>query len=322
MPTILALDQSTSATKALLFDENGRALDRESRSHRQHYPRPGWVEHDAEEIWSNTLAVLRAVARRGQEAGRSPAFLSLANQRETIVVFERDSGRPLHPALVWQDRRGDGLCAQQAEAGRAATIQARTGLPLDAYFSASKLQWLLRERPEVRQALATGRAVIGTIDTYLIHRLTRGELFATDATNASRTLLFDIQHVAWDDELCAWWDVPRFALAEVRACSAQYGSTSLDGALDAPLPICGVMGDSQASLLAHRCFASGRAKVTFGTGSSVLLNLGAKPRWSQRGVATTLAWVHAGVPTYTFEGILITAAATLTWLGEQLARSP
>jgi glycerol kinase len=316
--TVLALDQSTSATKALLFDDQGRVLDRESRPHQQHYPQPGWVEHDAEEIWRNTLDVLRTVAARAAAAGRAPSLLSLTNQRETIVIFARADGRPLHRALVWQDRRGDPLCAEQAAAGRGDAIHARTGLRLDAYFSGSKLQWLVREHPDLAEKLRSGEACIGTIDTYLIYRLTRGTVFATDHTNASRTLLFDLGRLRWDDELCAWWQVPPAALPEVRASSAAFGETTLDGALATSLPIRGVMGDSQASLFAQRCHAPGSAKVTFGTGSSILLNTGSTLRLSKQGVVTALGWVHDGQPTYTLEGIIISSAATLTWLCDQL----
>jgi len=318
MNFVLALDQSTSATKALLFDERGRRLDEESREHRQHHPQPGWVEHDAEEIWQNTLHVARTLLAR--HAGAVPGLvgLSLTNQRETVVVFDRATGRPLHPAIVWQCRRGDDLCAEQARAGRAAVIHARTGLRLDAYFSASKLQWLVRRHPELARQLAAGKALAGTIDAYLIHRLTGGAVFATDATNASRTLLYDIHRLRWDDELCGWWQVPPAALPEVRDSTAHFGETTLGGALPRPLPICGVMGDSQASLLAQGCLEPGAAKVTFGTGSSVLLNLGSKPRLSDHGVLTALAWVHGGVPTYAFEGIIINSAATLAWLRDQL----
>jgi glycerol kinase len=302
----------------LVFTETGRLLDKESREHRQYFPQPGWVEHDAEEIWQNTLAVLRAVV--GRHAGPADDFLglSLTNQRETVVIFERGSGRPLYPAIVWQCRRGDALCAEQAQAGRAAAIHARTGLQLDAYFSGSKLQWLVRHHPELRRRLTAGEALIGTIDAYLIYRLTEGAVFATDATNASRTLLFDLGRLRWDEELCTWWEVPRAALPEVRDCTARFGTTTLAGALPRPLPICGVMGDSQASLFAQRCFRPGSAKVTFGTGSSVLLNIGSQPRLSERGVVTALAWVIRGVPTYAFEGIIISSAATLAWLREQL----
>ncbi len=318
MPLILALDQSTSATKALLFDATGQSLDRESRDHAQHYPQPGWVEHDAEEIWQNTLAVLRAVVGRQAARIREIVALSITNQRETIVVFDRATGRPLHRALVWQDRRGDAICAEHSAAGRERLIHRKTGLKIDGYFSASKLQWLVRNHPQLRAKLANGSALIGTVDAYLIHRLTGGKVFACDTTNASRTLLYDITRLAWDDELCALWEVPRGALPEVRDCSACFGETTLDGALASPLPICGVMGDSQAALFAQRCFEPGSAKATFGTGTSLLLNIGAQPRFSSHGVLTALAWTHAGAPTYAFEGIIISSGATLTWLRDQL----
>jgi glycerol kinase len=318
MPCVLALDQSTSATKALLFDETGRCLDKESREHRQYYPQPGWVEHDAEEIWGNVLTVLRVLVGRHAARQRDFVCLSITNQRETIVVFERGSGRPLHPAIVWQCRRGNPFCTFHRDAGGEAFVHARTGLRLDAYFSASKLQWLVHHRPELARQLACGEALIGTIDAYLIYRLTGGRVFATDSTNASRTLLFDIGRLAWDDDLCALWQVPRLALPEVRESSAHFGETTLEGALAHPLPICGVMGDSQASLFAQRCFAPGSAKATFGTGSSVLLNIGPKLRLSAQGVVTTLAWTRGGVATYAFEGIIISSAATLSWLRDQL----
>lgn len=318
MPLILALDQSTSATKALLFDETGCALDRESREHRQLYPQPGWVEHDAEEIWQNTLTVLRTLISRHPDKLAAVSALSITNQRETIVVFDRATGRPLAPVIVWQCRRGDAICADHRGAGREPLIHARTGLKLDAYFSASKLQWLVRHDSALRARLADGSALIGTIDTYLVYRLTQGRVFATDTTNASRTLLFDIARLQWDEELCALWSVPRAALAEVRDSTAQFGETTLDGALGVPLPICGVMGDSQASLFAQRGFEPGTAKATFGTGTSILLNIGASPRIVPGDMLTALAWSHRGVPTYAFEGLIISSAATLTWLRDQL----
>lgn len=316
MPFYLALDQSTSATKALLFNEAGRALDRESRDHAQHYPQPGWVEHDAEEIWQNTLTVLRTLLARQAARIARIACLSITNQRETIVIFERGTGRPLHRAIVWQCRRGDGFCA--AHQAHESLVHRTTGLKLDAYFSASKLQWLVQNHPDLRAKLADGSALIGTIDTYLIYRLTQGRVFATDSTNASRTLLFDITKLRWDDTLCSLWQVPVRALPEVRDSTEGFGETTLEGGLVEPLRIRGVMGDSQASLFAQRCFTPGAAKVTFGTGSSLLLNIGAQPRFSEQGVLTALAWTHAGVPTYAFEGIIISAASTLTWLRDQL----
>lgn len=314
----LALDQSTSATKALLFEGDGRLVDRESRDHQQHYPQPGWVEHDAEEIWRHTLQVLSTLLARHPARRAEIAGLSLANQRETVVVFERATGRPLHPALVWQCRRGEALCADLVAAGYEPAVHARTGLRIDPYFSGSKLLWLARHRPDLRARLRSGEALIGTVDAYLIYRLTRGAVFATDSTNASRTLLFDLARLDWDDDLCALWETPRRALPEIRESFARFGETTLEGLLPQPVPICGVMGDSQAALLAHGCTEAGSAKVTFGTGSSVLFNLGSKLRLSSQGLVTALAWVHGGRATYAFEGIIISAASTLTWLRDQL----
>lgn len=318
MRCVLALDQSTSATKALLFDETGRCLEREGREHRQFYPQAGWVEHDAEEIWQNALIVLRAVATRAAEKKHELLCLSLTNQRETVVVFERATGRPLRPAIVWQCRRGDSLCAEHRAAGREADVHRATGLCVDAYFSGSKLQWLARNEPELHARLVRGEALLGTIDAYLIYRLTGGRVFATDGSNASRTLLYDIRRLGWSEALCGLWETPLAALPEVRESSARFGETTLEGTLASPLPICGVMGDSQASLFAQRCYETGMAKATFGTGSSVLLTIGHEPKLSEHGVVTTLAWTHQGRPTYAFEGIIISSAATLTWLRDQL----
>jgi len=316
--TFLAIDQSTSATKALLFSEDGTVLDREALEHQQHYPQPGWVEHDAEEIWQNTLATLRTLLYRRGAGAEAPSCLSITNQRETVVIFDRATGRPLRKALVWQDRRGEALCAEHERAGKGALLHRTTGLRFDAYFSASKLQWVMRNEPAIARALNEGAALIGTIDTYLIYRLTKGAVFATDTTNASRTLLYDIGRMAWSSELCNLWEVPAKALPVVRDCSAHYGETDLEGLLPRPLPICGVLGDSQASLFAQRCFSPGEAKVTFGTGSSLLMNIGEQPRFSPSGVLTALAWSHEGKPTYAFEGIIISSAATLAWLRDQL----
>lgn len=317
MPLFLALDQSTSATKALLFDEGGRTLDRESLEHRQHHPQPGWVEHDAEEIWTNTLATLKALLSRHVSRTSEFTSLSITNQRETVVVFDRATGQPLAPAIVWQCRRGEELCT--AQAGQERIVQAATGLRIDPYFSASKLQWLVRNRPGLRAKLADGTALIGTIDTYLIYRLTGGRVFATDSTNASRTLLFDITRLCWDEPLCDLWEVPLRALPQVRESFAQFGETTLDGLLPRALPIRGVMGDSQASLFAQRCFAPGAAKVTFGTGSSLLLTIGGERRDPPAGILTALAWVRGGKPTYAFEGLIVSSASTLTWLRDELA---
>lgn len=318
MKSILALDQSTSATKAVLFDDAGRILDKASREHRQIYPQPGWVEHDSEEIWQNVLSVLVELAERQAERLVDVAALSITNQRETIVVFDRQTGKPLANALVWQDRRGDEICNQLRDAGHEEKVRAKTGLKLDTYFSASKLKWLIQERPDIRERLTDGSALIGTIDTYLIYRLTGGTVFATDHTNASRTLVYDIETLHWDDELCNLFDVPMRALPQVRESFAHFGQTSHDVSLPQSLPICGVMGDSQASLFAQRCYQPGTAKVTFGTGTSVLVNIGQAPQVSKLGAVSALAWVLNGRPTYALEGLINYSSATISWLKDQL----
>lgn len=318
MSLILALDQSTSATKAVLFDAGGKVLDKASRNHRQIYPQPGWVEHDTEEIWKNALAVIGEIAKRNRAKLTKLAALSLTNQRETVLVFDRKTGKPLHHALVWQDRRGDAICAKLTKQGRGPSVLRKTGLKIDTYFSASKVRWLVEHNPAIAAKLRNGKAVIGTIDAYLVHRFTAGKVFATDFTNASRTLLFDIGELKWDAELCTLFKVPSSALPEVRESAAQFGETDAGGILPKCVPIVGVMGDSQASLFAQRCLQPGTAKATFGTGTSVLLNIGDKLRVSEEGAVTALAWVWQGRPTYAFEGLINFSAATIEWLKNQL----
>jgi glycerol kinase len=315
---ILAIDQSTSATKAVLFDSVGKILDKASREHRQIYPQPGWVEHDAEEIWRNVLAVIGEITRRNPDKIRRLAGISITNQRETVLIFDRRTGKPLHNAIVWQDRRGDAFCRKLHAQGHEATVRRKTGLKIDTYFSGSKLKWLIANRPEIAKDLKSGNAVIGTIDTYLIHRLTNGRVFATDFTNASRTLLFDIEKLRWDAKLCSLFAIPFIALPEVRESSAHFGETNASGILPKQIPIVGVVGDSQASLFAQQCYQPGTAKATFGTGTSVLLNVGTKFRPATKDSVTALAWVLEGKPTYALEGIINFSAATISWLQKQL----
>ncbi|HET7625581.1 MAG TPA: glycerol kinase GlpK [Verrucomicrobiae bacterium] len=328
---ILALDQSTSATKAVLFDARGKILDKASRAHRQIYPRPGQVEHDAEEIWQNVLAVVREIAKRNSKKISRLAGLSIANQRETILVFDRKTAKPLHNALVWLDRRGDDICQKLCARGFEKSVRAKTGLKIDTYFSASKIRWLVENKPAIAAKLKNGNAIIGTIDSYLIHRLTGGKIFATDFTNASRTLLFDIRQLRWDESLCKMFRAPISALPEVRESASQFGETDIAGILPSPVPIVGVMGDSQASLFAQKCFSPGTAKATFGTGTSILLNVGGKfprifggpPKTARQrrafpGAIVALAWVLNGKPTYAFEGIINYSAATIEWLKNQI----
>lgn len=260
--------------------------DSESRGHEQIYPQPSWVEHDPEEIWQNVVTVVREVIRRAGSGGQRVACVSITNQRETVVAFDRATGRPIGNAIVWQCRRGDGICRELIEGGHEPFVRGKTGLKLDTYFSASKLAWLLCDQPELASRLDSGEALIGTIDTYLIYRLTGGTVFATDATNASRTLLFDVRTLRWDEGLCDLFGVPMHALPEVRESSRSFGATDVKGALPGPVPIHGVMGDSQASLFAQGCFRPGMIKATFGSGTSVLLNVGDSFRLTEGGAVT------------------------------------
>jgi len=313
----LTIDQSTSGTKALLFTPEGSLLDQEALSHRQIYPCPGWVEHDAEEIYTNTVKALGALLERHAGESSNILALSITNQRETFVIFERASGRPLYQAIVWQCRRGDAFCQQLADAGHEERLHELTGLKIDTYFPASKLRWLLDERPDLKARLKDGSALFGTIDTYLVYRLTGGRVYATDHTNASRTLLYDIGRLAWSQELCTLFGLEFGALPEVRESADRFGETDLEGKLGRRIPICGVMGDSQAALFAQRCFSIGSAKVTFGTGSSVLLNIGHEKRLSPHGALTALGWAWRGQPTYAFEGIINFTGASIAWLRDQ-----
>lgn len=318
MQAILAIDQSTSGTKAILFDTAGAVIDKVSLNHAQIYPQPGWVEHDPEEIYRNTLQAVREVLARNPHCADELLYCAITNQRETICVFERATGAPLHHAIVWQCRRSAALCEELKAQGAEPMVTEKTGLSIDPYFSASKLKWLLRQRPDIAAQLQNGQALIGTMDSYLIYRLTGGACLATDHTNACRTLLYDFARLQWDEELCALFDVPPCALPEIRESSAEFGATTFDGLLPRPLPIRGVMGDSQASLFAQRCYEPGSAKVTFGTGSSVLLTLGDGIQRSPNGIVTTLSWVLDGKPTYAFEGITNFTGATIAWLQNQL----
>jgi len=314
----LAIDQSTSSTKAMLFTLGGKLLDQEWLSHGQIYPSAGWVEHDAEEIFSNTLITASTLLQRHTDQWNNLLAISITNQRETFVLFDRESGQPLYNAIVWQCRRGDDFCKQLVLAGNENIVHELTGLKIDTYFPASKLRWLLDTRPDLREKLKDGSALFGTIDTYLIYRLTGGKVYATDHTNASRTLFYDIEKLGWSQELCKIFGLEFGKLPDLRESSAWYGDTDLGGCLNRRIPICGVMGDSQAALFAQRCFTPGGAKVTFGTGSSVLLNIGHEKRLSARGTVTAIAWVLQGQPTYAFEGITNFTGATISWMRDQL----
>lgn len=313
---ILAIDQSTQGTKALLFDDAGRPAARAALPHRQLVDARGWVEHDPEEIMSNTLAAARlAVEKAGIEPARIAA-LGLANQRETVVVWDRTTGKPLYNAIVWQCARARKLC--EALAPEAAGIRAKTGLPLSPYFSAPKLAWLLQNVPAAAAAARAGTLCCGTIDSWLIWNLTEEHAFRTEYSNASRTQLFNIQTLAWDEDLCRLYGVPRQSLAEVTMSDEVFGTTTLGGLLPAAIPLCGVLGDSHAALLGQNCRAPGTVKATYGTGSSVMLQTGSRPVVSSGGLVTSLAWGLNGGVSYVLEGNLNYTGAVISWLKNEV----
>jgi len=320
---LLALDQGTTSTRGMVFDQAGRVHARAQREHRQIFPQPGWVEHDPLEIWAATQAVLAEALGQGVDV-KKIAALGLTNQRETTVVWKRATGHPIHNALVWQDTRTAGICAALAAHGGQDRFRAQTGLPLATYFSGPKLQWLLDQVPGARAQAEAGDLLFGTIDTWLIWNLTggpNGGLHITDVSNASRTLLMNIHTLAWDDDLLRALNVPRAMLPAIRASSEVYGEVSAEtagGAL-AGLPVAGDLGDQQAALFGQTCFAPGEAKNTYGTGCFMLLNTGPAPVASTHGLLTTLGYQLGGQPpVYALEGSIAIAGALVQWLRDNL----
>ncbi|HLT57248.1 MAG TPA: glycerol kinase GlpK [Limnochordales bacterium] len=315
---ILALDQGTTSSRAILFDAHGRPAAVAQQPFRQQYPRPGWVEHDPEEIWATQLATAQqALAQAGVDAA-DVAAVGIANQRETTILWDRATGQPVAPAIVWQDRRTAGMCDALKEQGAEALVRAKTGLVLDPYFSATKIAWLLDHVEGLRARAQRGEIAFGTVDTWLIYRLTGGRVHATDYTNASRTMLFNIHTLAWDDELLALFgDIPRALLPEVKPSSHIYGETRPE-LFGAAIPIGGVAGDQQAALFGQTCFEAGMAKNTYGTGSFLLMNTGAKPVASRHGLLTTVAWGVDGAVSYALEGSVFVTGAAVQWLRDGL----
>ena len=317
MTYVLALDQGTTSSRALLFDEEGAVRAVAQREIRQIYPRPGWVEHDPEEIWASQIGVAaEALARAGVAAGEVAA-LGITNQRETVVLWERATGRPVADAIVWQDRRTAGHCESLRAAGHEPRIRERTGLVLDPYFSATKLAWLLDRLPDARARAEAGELAFGTVDSWLIWKLTGGAVHATDVSNASRTLLFDLRRGAWDDELLALFGIPRALLPEVRGSSEVYGETA-GGLLPVRLPVAGVAGDQQAALFGQGCRRPGQAKSTYGTGCFLLLHTGGEPVASSHGLLTTAAWRLGAELEYALEGSVFMGGAVVQWLRDGL----
>lgn len=316
MAYLLALDQGTTSSRAIVFDLSGRIVALAQEPFEQHFPHPGWVEHDPMEIWHTQLATARAALEQAGLTAGDLAAVGITNQRETVVLWERSSGRPVSRAIVWQDRRTAELTDRMKREGLEAQVRAKTGLVLDPYFSASKLAWLL-EDPGLRRRAEAGELAFGTIDSWLIWNLTGGRVHATDVSNASRTLLFDIHAGRWDDELLGLFRVPRAVLPEVHPSVGDFGSTD-PGWLGGSVPIRGVLGDQQAALFGQACFSAGMAKNTYGTGAFLVMNTGTEPRRGD-GVLTTVAWRVRDEPLhYALEGSIFVAGAAVQWLRDGL----
>jgi glycerol kinase len=314
---LLAIDQGTTSTRAILFDAALTPIATAAQELRQVYPAPGWVEHDPEEIWSATVATVReALAKAGASAG-DVAGIGIANQRETTILWDRATGRPIHNAVVWQDRRTADICAALRQAGHEAEVAARTGLLLDPYFSATKIRWLIEHVEGAGAAAQAGRLAFGTVDSFLLWRLTGGEIHATDATNAARTLLFDIRRGQWDASLCELFGVPTALLPPVYDCAHDFGTT-VPALFGGAIRVLGVAGDQQAATVGQGCFEPGMIKSTYGTGCFALLNTGAAPVASRHRLLTTIAYQLAGERTYALEGAIFIAGAAVQWLRDAL----
>ena len=316
MSFVLALDQGTTSSRALIFDPKGSVVGVGQREFTQHFPKPGWVDHDAEEIWETQIATVRGAL---DSAGLAPSDLSaigITNQRETTVLWERKTSKPIAPAIVWQDRRTADVCAALRDAGHADEIRARTGLEVDAYFSGTKVAWLLDHVPGARERAEKGELCFGTIDSWLLFRLTGGEVHATDRSNASRTMLYNLKTGDWDPKLCEWLRVPPQVLPELKGSSEVLGEARVD-----PLrgtPIAGIAGDQQAALFGQRCLTPGLAKNTYGTGCFLLMNTGTEAVTSRNRLLTTVAWERDGETSFALEGSVFIGGALVQWLRDGL----
>lgn len=316
---IIAIDQSTSSTKALLFDEQCKVLARTNVDHKQYYPQTGWVEHDAEEIYQNMIETIRQLVSGRADFRSADYSLCLTNQRETAVVWNKTTGKPIANAVVWQDTRGAELCRLlRTDEKTVDMVMAKSGLLIDPNFSASGIKWLLDNVPGAREQAAHGELLMGTIETWLIWKLTGGNVHATDTTNASRTMLFNIHTLDWDDDLLRLFDIPQSMMPEVRPCDAVYGETTCEGIFPAPIQIAGVLGDSHGALVGQMCFEPGSGKVTYGTGSSVMVNIGEEPLPAPKGLVTSVGFTAFGKTYYGYEGNIYSTGATLKWIADQL----
>ncbi|HLZ79968.1 MAG TPA: glycerol kinase GlpK [Sphingomonas sp.] len=310
---ILAIDQGTTSTRSIIFDANARAVASAQREFEQHYPERGWVEHDPEDIWRDTLATAREAIEKSGVGAAGITAIGITNQRETVIVWDRATGTPIHNAIVWQDRRTADTCAKLKADGAEPLVRERTGLLLDPYFSGTKLAWILDRVPGARARAAKGELAFGTIDSFLLWRLTGGKVHATDVTNAGRTMLYDIRRQQWDPDLLRLLDVPEAVLPEVHDNAYLFGTTA-PGLFDAEIPIAGMAGDQQAALFGQACFAPGMAKSTYGTGCFMLLNTGETMLDSRHRLLTTPAYRLNGRMTYALEGSIFVAGAAVKWL--------
>jgi len=317
MTYILAIDQGTTSSRAILFNEEGTPVYLSQQEFTQHFPNDGWVEHDPEDIWASTLWVCRSVLADNNVDATEIAGIGIANQRETTIIWDRESGQAIYPAIVWQDRRTADFCEALKADGHEASISEKTGLLLDPYFSGTKVAWILDHVEGARDRAAAGELLFGTVDSFLLWRLTGGQSHKTDATNASRTLMFNIHTQDWDDELLKILDVPRSMLPEVEDCSAEFGDTTSDF-LGTSLPVLGIAGDQQAALIGQGCFEKGMTKSTYGTGCFVIMNTGKEAIASTSKLLTTVAYRLDGKVTYGLEGSIFIAGAAVQWLRDGL----
>lgn len=312
---VLALDQGTTSSRAILFDREGTTVASANQEFRQYYPQPGWVEHDAEEIWQSQRSVAEQVLAVAKAGPEDIAAIGITNQRETVVLWDRATGEPVHRAIVWQCRRTAPMCDRLREEGFDQLLRSKTGLMTDAYFSGTKIAWLLENVPGVRERAECGELAAGTVDSWLIWKLSGGKVHATDVSNASRTLVFNINSLEWDDEILQHFKIPRTLLPEVKESSAVIAETETFGGR---IPIAGVAGDQQASLFGHQCFTRGSAKNTYGTGLFLLMNAGEKIPRSDSGLVATVGWGRNGRTTYALEGSVFIAGAALQWLRDEM----
>ena len=317
MKYTIAIDQSTSATKAMLFTAKAELVHRVSVEHQQYYPQPGWVEHDPEEILQNTGTAVRKLLEKSGIDVSEIESLALTNQRETVVAWNKSTGKPVYNAVVWQCNRGAAYCEQLIAQGKTPLIREKTGLVINSYFSASGIHWILTNVKEAIECVEHNNLLIGTMDSWLIWHLTNRKVHATDYTNASRTLLFNIHRLDWDDELLALFSVERSMLPQVLPCDAIFGTTTLGGLLP-EIPIAGVMGDSHGALAGQCCFESGMGKATYGTGSSIMVNIGEKALPAPEGLVTSVGFSALGKTWYAFEGNIHCTGATIQWLAEEV----